>query len=108
MSEIFARHSPPSSPDSRSTPTIETKEGHFPVTIHIPPSAKGEGMPRPRMTAGKATPEPPKAPEQATTRQPQEDDAHGCCLRGCWSCVGCACFGGFLGALFWARAATGH
>ncbi|MES2480942.1 MAG: hypothetical protein V4609_03005 [Pseudomonadota bacterium] len=112
MSVFTGRHSPPSSPVSQSTP-IETKENPIAVTIHMPQSAPVEGMPVQRANASAAKPQPAQnqpapAQDQAKEQTSAVDDPHGCCFRGCWSCVGCACFGGFLGALFWARAATGH
>jgi len=107
MSAITGRHSPPSSPVSESTP-IETKENPLTVTIHMRPSAPLEGTPVQRVNASAAQPLPAQAQPQPQPQKPAVDEPHGCCFRGCWSCVGCACFGGFLGALFWARAATGH
>ncbi len=109
MSDIPGRFStPPSTPPSVSTATpIETKEDPFEVTIHIPPPASAEGTPLPRVRTNATKPQ-TLVQWQEQVQAPTEDDVHGCCFRGCWSCVGCACFGGFLGALFWARAAAGH
>jgi hypothetical protein len=109
MSDIPGRFSTPPGTPSASTPTptpIETKENPFEVMIHIPSCASVEGTRLPRVRTRSAKPQVAQFPTQA--QPPAQDDAHGCCFRGCWSCVGCACFGGFLGALLWARAAAGH